>query len=82
VRHLVRSWPVYFGAIMTGEKRFEVRKNDRDYQTGDTILLKEYDPEKNIYTGRELLFRIGYIMPGPCCGVADGYVVFMLEAAS
>lgn len=43
--HSLKTLPVYFAAVLRGDKTFEVRKNDRDFQTGDTLILKEYDPQ-------------------------------------
>lgn len=42
--HSLKTLPVYFAAVLRGDKTFEVRKNDRDFQTGDTLILREYDP--------------------------------------
>ena len=43
--HDLKTLPVYFDAVLRGDKTFEVRKNDRDFQTGDTLVLKEWDPD-------------------------------------
>lgn len=45
-RHELKTLPVYFDAVARGDKTFEVRKNDRDFQTGDTLVLREFDPAK------------------------------------
>lgn len=42
--HYLKTWPRYFDALWKGEKRAEVRVNDRDYQAGDYLALREYDP--------------------------------------
>lgn len=44
--HELKTLPVYFDAVLRGDKTFEVRKNDRDFQTGDVLVLREYDPVK------------------------------------
>ncbi|MCH7799049.1 MAG: DUF3850 domain-containing protein [Planctomycetes bacterium] len=41
----LKIWPQYYQPIVTGEKKFERRKNDRDYQVGDQLLLREWDPK-------------------------------------
>lgn len=44
--HELKCWPEYFARIGTGQKTFEIRRNDRDFQVGDILILKEYDPAK------------------------------------
>ena len=43
--HYLKCWPVYFGLVLSGAKQFELRKNDRNYQVGDVLILCEYDPD-------------------------------------
>jgi uncharacterized protein DUF3850 len=88
VVHVLKSWPVLYQAIARGEKTFEVRYNDRQYQKGDIVLLREYDPspdyegdEQDRYTGSEMQFEIGFCLHGPEWGVDPAYVVFSLLAA-
>lgn len=42
--HDLKCWPGSFEAIMHGEKTFEYRKNDRDFQVGDVLILHEFIP--------------------------------------
>lgn len=42
--HTLKTLPVYFDAVERGDKTFELRNNDRDFQTGDTLILEEFDP--------------------------------------
>jgi len=41
--HILKVQPPYFEALFDGSKTFEVRRNDRAFQTGDTLILWEYD---------------------------------------
>ena len=44
--HELKCRPEFFARIASGQKTFEIRKNDRDFQVGDILILKEHDPEK------------------------------------
>ncbi|MFA5381985.1 MAG: DUF3850 domain-containing protein [Candidatus Micrarchaeia archaeon] len=50
VVHSLKTWPEFFQLTLNGKKKFELRRNDRDYRVGDELLLKEWDPE--VYRGR------------------------------
>jgi ASC-1-like (ASCH) protein len=64
--HHLKTWPSYFQAIKRGEKPFEVRRNDRDFKPGDTLILQEWEPRKGdgVYTGDWLAFKAGWIVYG------------------
>lgn len=44
MKHVLKTVEPYFSAVESGIKNFEVRRNDRAYQAGDTLLL--VDSEK------------------------------------
>lgn len=75
--HNLKTWPVYFERQKDGTKNFEVRKNDRDFQTGDTFISQYYDPEREVY-GEELRFTISYVLTGGQFGIKKGYAVLGL----
>lgn len=60
MNHELKTWPEFFQPVVDGIKQFELRRNDRDFKVGDTLLLKEWDHEQ--YTGRSVSARIIYIM--------------------
>lgn len=65
----VKSWPWLFDALLTGEKKHDMRdKRDRPYAVGDVMLLREFDPRSGTYTGREARAVITYITDNvtPC----------------
>lgn len=81
--HSLKTWPEYFEAILSGAKTFEFRKNDRNFQVGDTLRLREYSPGPDEYTGREVDRLVTYMLSGddftPCTiGLRAGYVVMSL----
>jgi len=60
--HELKTIEPYFSQVEKGEKTFELRFNDRDYQVGDYLLLKRYNKENNTYNGVTLLVRIKHIL--------------------
>jgi hypothetical protein len=82
--HDLKCWPAFFEPIYDGDKMFEVRKNDRGFQTGDLLTLREWDPERNYrsgaYTDRTLNMVISYVLSG-FDGIENGYVVMGLRCA-
>lgn len=58
VTHVVKSWPEFFIPILAGSRRHELRLNDRGYNIGDELLLCEYDPKTEQYSGRQLTVKI------------------------
>ncbi|MBE6714847.1 MAG: DUF3850 domain-containing protein [Ruminococcaceae bacterium] len=60
--HALKTLPEFFEAVISGKKKFEVRKCDRPFQVGDLLALNEYDAERKCYTGRSCLVRIDYIL--------------------
>ena len=60
--HELKSWPQFFTRVISGEKTFELRVNDRDFKLGDFLFLREYDPLTEQYSGRFQYVRITYIL--------------------
>jgi uncharacterized protein DUF3850 len=88
--HKLKTWPEYFSETWSGRKPFEVRSNDRDFGTGDVLLLREYDLDSGDpgsyaggpfghYTGREMTAEVTYVLHGGQFGIAMGTVVLGLK---
>ncbi|XTP37108.1 ASCH/PUA domain-containing protein [Mycobacterium sp. TJFP1] len=77
--HELKTWPLHFREIVAGRKTFEVRKNDRGFQVGDVLLLREYSPNADHFTGATCRRTVTYILPGGNFGIADGHVVMALN---
>ena len=61
--HELKIYPEYFKSVISGEKTFEIRKNDRPFHKGDLLALNEYDGQ--YWTGNSCLVYIDYILNDP-----------------
>lgn len=71
VDHFIKIKPEWFDVAVCGLKRFEVRRDDRDYQAGHIVEMRDHDGVE--YTGRSMLVHIDYVLrnngllqPGMC----------------
>ena len=85
--HELKTWPDYFRALWSGEKTFEVRFDDRGYQRGHRLRIREIDSrlpcscghgyhadDCSRYTGRVVTARIGYVCSStPPKGARPGF---------
>lgn len=82
--HELKCWPAPFQALADGRKTCEWRKNDRDYDAGDTLHLREWNPGDwaipvGRYTGRELRLIVTDIQHGRNWGIPEGYVMMSVK---
>lgn len=72
--HELKTWVSYFRPLWDGEKTFEIRFDDRGFQRGDLLDLREWDRARGCecksahhnddcarYTGRRILAEIGFV---------------------
>lgn len=68
-------------AIISGDKNFEIRYNDRGYQKGDIIKFKPtYTSDGVVNTANPIynsLYEITYVLNG--WGLKEGYVVLGIK---
>lgn len=77
--HELKTWNEYFEEVFMGHKTFEVRKADRPFAKGDTLILKEWNPKTEQYTGREMAIGVSYVLEGGQFGVEKGFVVMAIQ---
>lgn len=58
--HGLKITPNYFEKVVSKEKSFEIRYNDRNFQVGDILKLMEYTDGS--YTGRFVYVKVTYIL--------------------
>ena len=90
-QHFLKLNDRFFDAVANGIKTFEIRKNDRDYKVGDTLVLKEVnddgkrltyaDHNLGINLDYEIKVAVTYILTHEDFpdGVPEGYVAMSIE---
>ena len=86
MEHELKTDPVVFDAVKSGEKTFEIRLNDRNFKVGDVLFLRRtrHTGEEMRagmpleYTDDELRKTVRYILHGPIYGLADGWVIMSI----
>lgn len=79
--HELKTINPYFQNVWNRTKTFEIRKNDREFEEGDFLWLREYVPREKYdydgespYTGRELICLVKYLLTSDRFeGLARGY---------
>ena len=73
--HELKLQQPFFDDVYYNRKKFEVRKNDRNYKVGDRLKLIEFPSENPRY----VLKDIEYILEGGQYGIEKDYVVLGLK---
>lgn len=86
--HELKCWPDEFAAVLAGDKGFEIRRDDRGFERGDLVVLREFRMEEETesehgrswpagYSGRSTgPFKIGYVVRSAC--MPEGWCGFSL----
>lgn len=77
--HKLKSWPEAFNSVRDGSKRYEVRRDDRNFQVGDRVELLEFIPKSQgmaydgtgKYTGRWWIGEVTHITRGGAFGLPN-----------
>ena len=86
--HELKIKEEYFEEILKGNKTFELRKNDRNYEVGDLIHFNIFENLKNPYEKIEVratyngkdLFEITYILKNvPEYGLDKDYCILGIK---
>lgn len=74
--HELKIAPNYFEKVVSNEKSFEVRYDDRNFQVGDILKLMEF--VGGSYTGRSVYVKVTYILRD-FEGLQPNFVVLSIE---
>ena len=80
MEHHIKLKQPYCDPVLHGEKTFEVRNNDRNYQRGDRVVFIPVDEsgEHQIeHSVKNKVYYITYVHSG--LGLAPGFVVFGIK---
>ena len=85
--HELKILEPFADAITNGEKTFEVRRNDRNFQKGDLIKFKVISEQTGNPTTHKIdahLFRIGYVLKFEDfpAGLSEGFAVFTITRSA
>ena len=75
--HELKTWPQPFAAVNARVKCWELRRNDREFEKGDLLYLREYNNTTDEYTGNHVLAEVlsvfhDFDVPE---GLASGFVI-------
>ncbi len=77
--HNIKILETFADAVLSGDKTFEIRKNDRGYQKGDLIQFTVID-DLGLCVDSKLTkhkYRITYVLSG--WNIEPGYVGFAIK---
>lgn len=80
--HDLKVWPAPFRALRRGEKRHEVRRDDRGFAVGDALHLREWQPRRRRYTGRVVERIVTHKTAGGRWGLPRGLCVLSVRPRS
>ncbi len=76
--HSLKILNKYFKKIVKNEKNWEYRKNDRNYQIGDILVLNEIN-KNNYITGRTIKVKVVDILSEKDFNSLIGYVIMTFK---
>lgn len=74
--HEIKIAASFYDDVTNGRKRFELRKNDRDYKEGDSIKMLEFKDGR--HTGRTIDADIIYLLEN-YTGLEEGYCILGID---
>lgn len=88
--HELKILPQYFNAVVSNKKTFELRKDDRGFQVGDILMLKEFnlqekyetiDGAETYFSGKKVLRQISYILKdeSESMGLSKDYAILGIK---
>ena len=64
MNHELKIERAFYDAIVSGDKTFEIRYNDRGFNKGDTLTLRAVHDGLMDYSAREITVEVVYVLSG------------------
>lgn len=79
--HELKTNGTCWDAVKAGLKTWEIRFNDRSFQSGDIVRLTRLNSDNRPMFGESYVLtrRVGWMLTGGHFGVPAGHVIFSLE---
>ncbi len=74
--HILKTDPGPFNAVWNNLKPWELRRDDRGFEVGDKVILRERRG-RDRFSGREITANISYILKG-AYGLPRGFCIMTL----
>ena len=79
VTHDIKAYEGYWLRLESGDKKCELRVNDRDYQAGDKLMISAVDDAGNYLDRHEpIFFRITHVL-SDFVGLQEGFCILSVE---
>lgn len=79
MRHKIKCEIEYFEKVLSGDKKFELRLNDRNYQEGDILDICEFNKITQEFTGRECDRLVLYVLKNAeKFGLREGFCIMSI----
>lgn len=77
--HKLKTYTDIFQESLNGNKPFEIRVNDRDFQKGDVLVLMDYDRNGKKVSDRQISWKVSSLYHGGEFGIEKGHVAMGLR---
>lgn len=76
--HELKTVQPFFDQVASGKKKFELRKNDRDFKWNDILILREWSAQVEGYIGNEVVVRVTSVLD-QFVGLQQGYCILSIS---
>jgi hypothetical protein len=78
--HELKTIEPYFSAVFDGRKTFELRRDDRGFEAGDVLVLREWTLGNEYADSQPIRRRVAFVLRDvPHLGLAPGFAILGLH---